>query len=334
MRHRGFSIAFVALLLAVLTLLGFSAGAGQPDSAGADRPDLAGRLAAYAYGDTKDLVVLVEDAAGLMEQKGTAAFAEFADGSSRWNGPEGGLFVYSLDGTCLFEATEPDLVGRHLMGLKDIDGKPVVQMITDIAADPAPDASGWVFYLWENSTEIVPHWKSSYVRKVIAPDHKVYLVGGSLLDGRIEKAFVKERIKAASRLFQREGKVSAFATLRDAASPFVFLDTYIFVLDSEGHALVDPGYPNMVGRDITSFKDAVGFEPVRELLKRMKQADTGAVQFISLRPDTGDLVRRLLYARKIVVGGETLILAADFELGTPIWMKVENALPCPANPLA
>jgi signal transduction histidine kinase len=305
--------------LLVAVLVG-SAGQGRGEAA---RESLADKLAVYTYEDSKNLVTLVEEAAGVMEQQGIAAFREFAVPGSRWFGKQRELFVFAEDGTCLFHPAQPALVGRNLMGLKDMDGKPYIRMITDIAAKPEPDAGGWVFYLWADGTQILPQWKSSYVRKVVAPDHKIYLIGSGLYGLRVEKAFVKARIKEASRLLLREGKVAGFAQLRDPASPFVFLDTYIFVLDAEGHALVDPQFPNSAGRDISTFRDAVGFQAVGRLLQRLETADTAWVQYLVVRPDSNVLVRKLIYARKITVGGEVLIVGSDFYLATPIWMKTE-----------
>jgi signal transduction histidine kinase len=309
--------ALLALLVAVLA---GSIGSARGE---ATRESLADKLAVYTYEDSKNLVTLVEEAAGVMEQQGTAAFREFAVPGSRWFDEGRDLFVYTADGTCLFHPAQPALVGRNLIGLEDMDGKPYIRMITDIAARSETDASGWVFYLWADGTQLQPQWMSSYVRKIVAPDHKIYLIGSGVHGLRVEKAFVKTRIKEAARLLQCEGKEAGFARLRDPASPFVFLDTYIFVLDAEGHALVDPQFPNSVGRDIAAFKDAVGFAPVRRLLQRLETADTAWVQYLVVRPDSNVLVRKLIYARKIMVGGEVLIVGSDLYLATPIWMKSE-----------
>jgi len=307
---RSYAISSPLLLLLVAILMG-SAGSVHGQAA---RESLADKLAAYTFDDSKTLVSLVEDAASLMEQEGTDALREFAVPGSRWLDSEHALFVYAEDGTCLFHPTEPGLVGRNLMALEDINGKHLVREITDVGAKPEPNASGWVFYLWADKTQILPQWKSSYIRKVVAPDRRIYLVGSGLYGMRVEKAFVKARIKDAIRLIQRQGKEAAFAQLRDPASPFVFLDTYIFVLDAEGHALVDPQFPNFEGRDISSFRDAVGFDAVQELLRRLATSNTGWVQYLTERPDSSMPARKLLYARKVTVAGETLIVGR-----TSIW---------------
>ena len=74
-----------------------------------------------------------------------------------------------------------------------MNGKPIIRQITNIGRRPASDASGWVFYLWEDQTQLTPSWKAAYVRKVVTPDHKTYVVGSGSYSIKIEKAFVEER---------------------------------------------------------------------------------------------------------------------------------------------
>jgi hypothetical protein len=42
--------------------------------------------------------------------------------------------------------------------------------------------------------------------------------------------------------------------------------------------------------------------------------------------------RKLLYVRKVVTGGETLVVGSDFFMATPIWMKVEETRAWLRNP--
>src|SRR5215467_860391 len=118
------------------------------------------RLSLYTYRDTRSLVALVEDAAALIERNGDEAFKDFAQKDSRWLNDDYYIFVYALDGTCLFHPITPELVGQNVMDLKDMNGKPIIRLITDVGRKPEKDASGWVFYLWENQTQITPNWKS------------------------------------------------------------------------------------------------------------------------------------------------------------------------------
>jgi signal transduction histidine kinase len=305
-----------ALFLPLLLLIqGFVARAALAD----DRD-----LATYAHGNTRALVRMVESAARLMETQGEAAFAAFSRPESDWKHDDVYLFAYAPDGTCLFNALEPSLAGKNLMDLKDANGRPMIRYITDVAAKPGPEASGWVFYLWEQGAQLIPAWKGAYVRKVLMPDHKVVLVGSGLYDIRIEKVFVQDAVDRAAALIQSEGKDAAFRAFRDKASPFNFLNTYIFVLDGKGRALVDPAFPSIAGRDVMGFQDALGLPVFAELFEKLKTADQAWIEFLWPRAGGGSLARRLMYVRRTRVGGEEFIVGSDFVAATPIWMRVSN----------
>jgi signal transduction histidine kinase len=275
----------------------------------------------YVYEDTRRLVTLVEEAAGLVERKGESAFAEFRRKGSKWLNDQHYLFVYALDGTCVFHPIEPELIGKNLMDLRDMDGKPVIQFLTEVGLKPGRNAGSWIFYLWPDKAGLMPLWKSAYIRKVLAPDDKTYLVGSGVYNIKIERSFVEERVRMASELLQTKGKQVAFQEFRNRASPFVFLGTYIFVLDMQGRTIVDPAYPTRTGRDLFGFQDAVGVSTIQELLHKLQHADEAWVQYLWPKPGSSLPSRKLMYVRKVRLGDETFVVGSDFFLATPVWMR-------------
>jgi signal transduction histidine kinase len=290
------------------------------------------QLSLYTYSDTRRLVALVEDAAALVERDGEAAFKQFGQQDSKWLNEDYYLFVYALDGTCMFHPVTPDLIGKNVMALRDMNGKPIIREITDVGRKPDPDANGWVFYLWQDRIQLTPSWKSAYIRKVTAPSGQTYVVGSGSFSIKVEKPFVEERVRMAADLLASAGKDEAFNQIQDPASPFVFLDSFVFVLSAQGRTLVDPAFPTMAGRDLSEFRDAVGFYAIRELLKKLEQADEAWVQYLWPKPGSASTSRKLVYARKVVVGGDTLVVGSDFFLATPIWMKAEDERTWRKNP--
>ena len=280
-----------------------------------------GRLSGYLYEDTKQLVRLVEDAATLLELKGSAAFAEFGRKGSRWfNGPYY-LFVYDSSGTNIFHAATPELVGKNLINLRDMNGKPVVRFITDIGRQPQRDAHGWLFYLWQEQNDFMPKWKISYVRKVVMPDGKVCLVGSGVHHARIEKVMVQENVQRAVEQLMTEGKLSAFRSFLDPASRYSFFDTFVYVTDERGRALVDPAYPALQGRDLAGFRDAIGRPVMKEIINKLQKEDEAWVQYLWPRPGAVVPSRKLAYVRKVRIGAETFFVGSDFFLASPIWMR-------------
>jgi signal transduction histidine kinase len=167
------------------------------------------KLSLYAYSDTRALVSLVEEAAGLVERNGEQAFRQFAVKGSKWLNGDTYVFAYLVDGTCVFHPITPELVGKNVLGLRDLNGKPIIQNIVDIGKKPGNDASGWVFYLWENQIQLTPMWKSTYVRKLVAPNGKTYVIGSGLYDIKVERIFIEERVNRAADVLKTEGKAAA-----------------------------------------------------------------------------------------------------------------------------
>jgi len=279
------------------------------------------RLSGYLYEDTKRLVKLVEDAATLMESKGTAAFAEFGRKGSYWLDDQHFLFVYDSAGTCTFHATIPEFVGKNLMDFRDMNGKTPMRLITDVCKKPERDAHTWVFYLWQEKNEFEPKWKSAYVRKVVMPDGKVCAIGCGHHFLKIEKVMVQENVQSAVDLLLAEGKQAAFKEFLSPASRYSFLNTFIWVTDETGRALVDPAFPEKEGRDLTLFRDAIGRLVMKEIIERLRKEDEAWVQYLWPRPGAVTTSRKLAYVKKVTVGEETLLVGSDFFLASPIWMK-------------
>ncbi|HSR13780.1 MAG TPA: cache domain-containing protein [Thermodesulfobacteriota bacterium] len=275
----------------------------------------------YMYADTKRLVKLVEDAASLMERKGTAAFAEFGRSGSRWFNDQFFLFVYDSAGVNTFHPTIPELVGKNLMDLRDMNGKPLIRFITDVCRKPKRDAHGWVFYLWQEKNEFEPKWKSAYIRKVVLPDGNACVIGAGHHFLKIEKVMVQENVQSAVDLLMAEGKRAAFKQFLDPTSRYGFLNTFIWVTDERGRALVDPAFPEKEGRDLSLFQDAIGRQVMKEIIEKLRKDDEAWVQYLWPRPGAVTLSRKLAYVKKARVGEETLLVGCDFFLTSPIWMK-------------
>jgi hypothetical protein len=172
------------------------------------------------------------------------------------------------------------------------------------------------------TAQLSPSWKSAYVRKVKLPDGRTIVVGSGVYNIKIERTFVEARVASAIALLQSSGKEAAFTAFEDPATPFSFLGTFIFVLNSAGFTLVDPAFPNRAGRDLSGFKDAEGFPAIIELLNKLHTADEAWVQFLWPKPGEALLSRKLIYARKVKINNELLIVGSDYFQATPIWMRV------------
>ena len=300
-------------LLSLACLLGGSVvlGAGLQD-----------KLAAYVYQDNRQLVRLVEEAAALIESSGTAAVPTFATKDSKWFNEENYLFVYDEQGINVFHPVEPHLQGQDLSALKDMEGKLVVATLMGIARQPEPDASGWIFYLWEEPGHMLPVWKGSYVRKAVAPEGKVYLVGSGLYNIKIEKTFIQDSVDRAAVLIQQLGKEAAFEQLRRVASPLHVMDSYIHVTDEEGNVLVDPLFPNLLHkRNIANQRDVIGKNVFQDTRAALRDKEATWSSFTAAKPGSGLPEKNMIYTRKVRLGDEIFYVGAGYVPAAPIWLE-------------
>jgi len=72
-------------------------------------------------------------------------------------------FIYDMNGVNVAHGAKPVLVGKNLLGLKDQDGKLLIQDMLEIANTTG---GGWYDYKWPNPITNKIEDKSSYVEKM------------------------------------------------------------------------------------------------------------------------------------------------------------------------
>jgi cytochrome c len=125
----------------------------------------------------RQIAALVDSAAALIESKGQAAFAEFAEKGGRWYQGETYVFVDGMDGTVLVNPPSPEIVGTNLRDSKDARGKMFMREFIETAKTKG---AGWVDYWWPEPGTRNPVKKMSYLRKATMPDGKTVIVGAGI----------------------------------------------------------------------------------------------------------------------------------------------------------
>lgn len=266
---------------------------------------------AYAYRENQNVVALVEKARAEIAKRGEAAFADFRRKGSEWLDGDRYVFVWDLKGNSYVYPPDQSHEGQNDLAMEDINGKPIGRMLVERAA--SPQGQGWVHYQWlrpvPNSRR--PVWKSSYVMRVTAPSGKTYLVGSGSYEGRVEKAFVVDEVKAAAALLRRKGR-AAFAELRDRKGRFYFHETYIFVDTPSGVEVVNPAFPELEGRNIMGLRDASGKPMVKDYIRLALERGSGWTTYLWPQPERSRLpLEKHTYVERVVTPqGETLIVGS------------------------
>jgi signal transduction histidine kinase len=119
---------------------------------------------------------VVDRAASLVAKRGKEAFAELRDRTGPFVFMDTYVFVEAPDGTEVVNGGHPGLEGRNLTGVKDINGKEVVQDEIDLAMK---NGSGWVELYWYKPGDNTPTRKQTFVRKV-QTGQETYIVGSGV----------------------------------------------------------------------------------------------------------------------------------------------------------
>jgi signal transduction histidine kinase len=283
---------------------------------------------AYQHNETRELVALVNDAAELVHTKGEAAFADFGVSGSRWRQGETYIFVLDPQGNMLVHP-EPAMEGKNEMDLKDINGRPIIRGLIGTATTLPSKPEGWYHYQWPVPGGLFARWKSSYVRLVTAPSGKRYVVGAGMYNDRMERAFVADAVKDAVGQIEKNGR-AAFPLFHDRTGRFLAKDAYVFVIDPHGVELVNPGFPNLEGRNILDVRDTQGKHLVREMLTVVETSGSGWVDYMWPKPGESISTQKSAYVSKAKMGDQWVLVGCGVYLAdAPKAARVSGKMTAP-----
>lgn len=122
-----------------------------------------GIAAASEKGTADEAMAMVKKGIAFIKANGKEkAFAEFNDPKGTFVDRDLYVMCYDMLGTNKCHGSNPKLIGKNLLEIKDADGKFIVKSFIETANK----GKGWVDYKWPNATTKVVEPKSTYVEKV------------------------------------------------------------------------------------------------------------------------------------------------------------------------
>lgn len=113
---------------------------------------------AVEYGSRDEAKAMAEHAAQFFTTQGKdKAFAAINDGTDGFKDRDLYVFVYDDSGVCVSHGANKGLIGKNLLGLKDVDGKALIQEIV------AVKTAAWVDFKWQNPQTKAIEQKHAYV---------------------------------------------------------------------------------------------------------------------------------------------------------------------------
>ena len=303
------------LLLMLVLLASLASGSYALDA----DPDFERELARYDYRDTRKLVRAVRSAAQLIERQGTNAFSVMKTSPKIWNNDLFYVYVYAMDGFCLYHPASPEFEGKNLLEVADADGRLALRMAMDAVNDP-DNPHGWLHYLWHPAGGFNPVPKSSCHFLATMPDGRAVLAGGGMEYPPEERMFAQYAVDAAVRLLAEKG-AAGIADVTRPATKYRFRDVKVFVMDEAGNALVDPALDSIASRNLASFHDAAGHAPFGQIVRKLHDADRCWEVMLSKNRYERVMEKKVVYARRGSMDGTNVIVGAATTLPKPIWSK-------------
>lgn len=302
----------VTLLLYALLFAGCS-GIEQKDTKRASTVD----TTMYDFRDTKKLVRTVKMASLLVEQKGTGAFNDFRNDPATWNNPLYYIYVYSIDGTCLYHPQRPDFEGHNLIDVTDVQGRKPLKLAIEATGD-VNNPHGWVHYIWHPAQGLQAIAKSSSHFGATMPDGRKVIVGAGMDMPPEEKMFAKFTVDSAVEMLKKQG-ASGLDHIRNPTARFHFRDVKVFVLREDGTALVDPALDTVSPRNLKEYRDIGGNYPFKSVIERLRSEDVCWVVMLDRNRYLRVMGKKAIYARKGTIDGLPVVVAAMTTLPKPIW---------------
>ena len=122
-----------------------------------------GVCAAGDKGSANEAVALVKKAVDYMKANGKEkALAEFNNPKGQFIDRDLYIFVFDMNGKTLAHGTNPKLLDKNLIELKDADGKYFMNEFIEVANTKG---KGWIDYKWTNPVTKALEPKSTYIEK-------------------------------------------------------------------------------------------------------------------------------------------------------------------------
>lgn len=239
------------------------------------------------------VVDLVKDAAGQIEQHGTAAFPLFHDPTGPFIAKDAYIFVFDSQGIDLVNPAFPNLEGRNLLELKDTHGKPLIREMFKVVQT---SGSGWVNYMWPKPGESVSTRKFAYVSQAKMGDQwvlvgsGVYLADAPKAEPGVKKMTAPELmtlVREAAAVFEQRGE-AAYAEFRKPGSKWLHDDVYFFVWTMDAIRVFHGGDPGLEGRNERDLKDIQG-RPFGQMILHAGGSPSGEGWIHYMYPEAGGI---------------------------------------------
>ena len=133
-------------------------------------------------------------------------------------------------------------------------------------------------------------------------------VSGAIASEKATPAEIIQKVKEAVKLVQEKGEEEAFTVFRDKKGPFVWKDSYLFVIDFDGIMRMHPYVSKLEGRNQLAVKDVNGKMFNAESMAIAKGPGHGWMDYYWVKPGEKKASPKVAYI--MAVPGKNMFIGA------------------------
>jgi signal transduction histidine kinase len=204
------------------------------------------------------------------------------------------LIIYNMQGICIADAVNEDLVGRDQSALRDEDGRFEVKEIIEKAKR---EGSGWISFKMYNA------FLNVYLEKVHVGSQDYVICCG--LYPVTEKDTMVLLVKSAAEYLKSHEDRTAFYEFGKDSSRFIYGALNIFALDTRGVCYAWGADKDLIWQNLYTRIDQDGQQYVKRMIRDIRQGP------VFLR--TKELhAPKLYYGEPVIKGNKTYIVGSGF----------------------
>lgn len=143
----------------------------------------------------------------------------------------------------------------------------------------------------------------------------------SYSEGMATSLEVMHMVKVAIKLIEDDGEEAALPKIRDKNGPFVWKDSYVYVMHMDGMMVVHPFQPELEGINQIGLKDVKGKAFFAEMYDIVKENESGWIDYLWVKPNRLSPSIKVTFFAK-VPGKNIICLAGIYDLRKEDVLKI------------
>jgi len=256
-----------------------------------------------AYQDYTLLQNRMDKVIYLVEQHGDQAFNEISR-MNKDNKNYGGIFIINPETGKLLVSPYKEADEEKALKSTHINGKAIALDV--IKKWQKSRSSGTLEYLTNESNKIAQDY---FADLAITNKGELYVVAIGKNDLNLQRLFVTKLIDKACNLMKEAGVEEAFKVFNNKDSLFRHQNTYIFVYDESGVCLLNPNFPDYVGKNIIKLNND-NSKLVKQFIEIAVKNGEGWVTSKIHKPEDTQKVTKDIFVQSTFLNGKTYIVGS------------------------